>query len=81
MRAIILVALTALTATVGGCYFHGHHGGPVHYGGGVVIPAGHYHDATCGHYRYRGDWYHSSGHTHGNGCGHTYRGGHWSRGY
>ena len=81
MRKTALAAAITLTAIVGGCHHHGppavHGARPVSHGAVVVVPAGHVHDARCGHYRYRGNWHQSAGHLHGDGCGHVHRGGHW----
>lgn len=68
----ILMAVAALG--VGGCRVHGH--GHVH-GSVVVIPVGHVHSVTCGHYYHNGHWYHSRGHRHGPGCGHKWSSGRW----
>ena len=79
MRKAALAVAVALAAVAGGC----HHGPAVHgarsvnHGPVVVVPAGHAHDARCGHYQYRGNWHQAAGHVHGEGCGHAHRGGHW----
>lgn len=72
MKNLIAVALTAvLSGGITGCVIHGH--GPA-----VVIPAGHGHDAHCGHFFRGGRWFHVRGHAHGPRCGHVFVKGVWA---
>lgn len=81
MNKAALAAAAALAIAAAGCHHHGphavHRASRVNHGAVVVVPAGHVHDAHCGHYRYRSNWHQSDGHVHGDGCGHAHRGGHW----
>jgi hypothetical protein len=77
MKLFLTMAVAAMLGTaLTGCIVHAH-GHPYHRGVAIVVPAGHVHDAHCGHYHYRGAWYHWEGHVHGPGCGHIHRGGIW----
>lgn len=74
MKLILALMAALVTAVLAGCVVVAH---PYHRGVAVVIPHGHVHSATCGHYFYRGRWYHWHGHVHGPGCGHVFKGGIW----
>jgi hypothetical protein len=43
----------------------------------VLIPLGHVHGPSCGHYFHGGAWYFHNGHIHGKKCGHKWKGGKW----
>ena len=76
MKAL-LAGIAVAAFGMAGCIVHGH-GKRAHiHGPVVVIPVGHVHSHSCGHYYHQGGWYHSHGHVHVGGCGHLFRGGLW----
>ena len=73
MKNLMAVTLAALlSAGLAACVIHAHRPGPA-----IVIPAGHVHDARCGHYFRGGRWFHARHHVHGPGCGHVLVNGVW----
>lgn len=72
MRIFLILAVVIATATFPGCVLHGRGGGTI-----AVIPSGHVHSDSCGHYSRDGHWHHQANHRHGSGCGHLFISGSW----
>jgi hypothetical protein len=74
MKKILLILAAAISSVaLPSCIFHGSNGETV-----AVIPVGHVHSDSCGHYTDRGNWRYQEHHTHSSTCGHVLVSGTWS---
>ena len=72
MKILMILAVAMAVTLCPGCVFHGANGDTV-----AVLPAGHVHSDSCGHYSRGGNWYQAQNHRHGPNCGHSFVAGVW----